>query len=76
MTNEQLQVLKKYLNMSAVIKSLPVKIPNVMEKLAGSNGKGKGKYHKERIFTPSELLLIESVLLAIAHQINENIKSR
>lgn len=76
MTNEQLRLIKKYFNMKAVINSIPVEIPNAAEKLAGSNGKGKGKYYKQREFSPSELDLIESVFRAIAHQILENTNSK
>lgn len=76
MTNEQLRTIKKYFNMKAVINSIPVEISNVAEKLAGSNGKGKGRYYKQREFSKNELDLIESVFMAIAHQIIENTNSK
>lgn len=69
MTNEQLQRLKKYIKIEAIMKSLPVEIPNWKEKSAGNNGKSKGKYYKDRVFTNSELNIIHAALTAVAHTI-------
>lgn len=68
MTNEQLVILKKYIKFSAIIESLPVNIDNWREKLAGQSSSGRS-----RSFNESELAIIESALLAIAHTIQQNI---
>lgn len=67
MTNKQLKTLQKYIKVSTVIQSLPVKIDNWREKLCGKSGR-----HQKRTFSKDELALIESSLLAIAHTINQN----
>lgn len=67
MTNEQLRALQKYIKVSTVIESLPVKIDNWREKLCG-----KGSRNQKRMFSKQDLALIESALLAIAHTINQN----
>jgi hypothetical protein len=69
MTNEQLQKLKRFIKFTNVIEMIPVDINNWPEKLASKKIRGK-----DRRFTDSELGLIESALLAIAHTIIENSK--
>lgn len=70
MTNEQLQRLKAYIKFTNVIESLPVGIHNWPEKLSQKKVRGMN-----RSFNESELALIESGLLAIAHTIIENSKT-